>query len=86
MRTLRLGTPAGGKPSIEWIVQALHEIERASFEELPGEVFDQFVITNLAAPVRTLDVSTATTADIAAVLGTLIQDMKKRGAAERGAS
>lgn len=76
MRRVALGSPSAGNFH-EWVLQALKQIERASFEDI-AEVADAYTVTNLT-PTRTLDVSTATTADIAAVLGTFITDMKNRG-------
>lgn len=72
-----LGAPIKGQEN-NWYMNALREIERASKEE-NYDVADKFTIENLTTPTYTLDVATATAADIAAVLGTLLTDMKKRG-------
>lgn len=77
-----LGAPIPGRET-DWIMEALREIERASAEE-NYSVTDAFTVLNLGDPVRTLDVATATATDVAKVLGTLLQDMKRRGAT-RGA-
>jgi hypothetical protein len=72
-----LGAPIKGQEN-NWYMNALREIERASKEE-NYDVADKFIIENLTTPTYTLDVATATASDIAAVLGTLLNDMKKRG-------
>lgn len=77
MRRLTLGAPSAGN-FMEWVIRSLKQIEQASFDEDIGAVADAYTIQNLT-PTRTLDVSTATEADIAAVLGTFITDMKNRG-------
>ena len=72
-----LGAPMPGREN-DWMMNALREFERASKEE-NYDVADKFTITGLTTPVYTLDVATATASDVAAVLGTLLMDMKKRG-------
>jgi hypothetical protein len=42
-----------------------------------------YAITGLPAQQRALDVATATTADVAAVLGTLVQDLETSGVVTR---
>lgn len=70
--------PDDTKGKLDWIIEALREIERASNEEAQ-EVADRFTITNLATPVKTLDATTLDASDVASVLGTFINDMKRRG-------
>lgn len=77
MRRLALGAPSAGN-FMEWVIRSLKQIEQASAEDI-AEVADAYTIENLT-PTRTLVVSTATAADVAAVLGTFITDMKNRGA------
>lgn len=65
--------------SIANIERALRDIERASREGIEN-VADSFSITGTLTETRSLDVDTPSIANIAAVLGTLISDLKKRGA------
>lgn len=82
MRRLALGQPPHRFFKEEdrwlWIFSALKEIERASFENDIGEIADGFTVVNFT-DTRTLDASTATVADVANVLCTLLNDMKNRG-------
>lgn len=74
----RNGAPQKGN-EIHWLTQQIGALCDAS-QEVTEEIFDAYKVTNPpAAPVRTFDASTATVADLAAVLATLIQDMKNRG-------
>lgn len=59
-------------------MEALREIERASYEEI-AEVADAFTISGTLTETRTLDVDSPSSANLAAVLGTLIADLKRRG-------
>lgn len=65
---------------LDWCVRTLQEICAASQRDA-GAISDSFKVTNLptANEVRTLDVTAATTADLAKVLGTLLTDMRRRG-------
>lgn len=63
---------------MQWVRDALHEIERASYEDI-AEVADGYTITGTFTETRNLNVATPTAANIAAVLGTLITDIKRRG-------
>lgn len=80
MTPLSLGQPLGNSPEafMEWVRVALKEIERASYEDI-AEVADGYTITGTLTETRDLDVTTPSTANIAAVLGTLITDIKRRG-------
>ena len=61
------------------IQRALRDIERASRDGVEN-VADSFSITGTLTEARSLDVDSPSLANIAAVLGTLITDLKKRGA------
>lgn len=76
MRPVKLGQPAGNNDR-EWYRQALLEIERASQEETEA-IADDFTPTNVTT-TRAFDADTVTTAQLADVLGTLIQDLQQRG-------
>jgi hypothetical protein len=60
------------------LVDALHAAFGAA--AAPAGSYD---VTNLAAADRTLDVTAATTGDVAAVLGTLIGDLQTAGVVTR---
>jgi hypothetical protein len=63
-----------------WIMNAIDKIARYSKEEDALFISDAYAITNLpATPVRAINVSTATNAVIADVLGQLLTDFHKRG-------
>lgn len=79
MRRVYLGpSPMPSTPELKFIITSLREIERATFENDPGEIADSFTVTN-CTETRTLDCNTATAADIADVLGTFLLDLKRRG-------
>lgn len=82
MRRLALGMPATGMPQdvAQWAIQALQEIERASYEGVE-EVVNAYAVSNFT-PTRSLNAGTATTTDIANLLCTLIDDIQKRGRLE----
>jgi hypothetical protein len=48
-------------------------------QEVTEEVFDAVTVTNLTTKQYTLNVSTATLADVVKVLATLITDLQHRG-------
>ena len=82
MRKVVIGAPpfsvATATPEVQWLAQAVNEIQRASHDQVTEEVADAYTLSNVT-PTRTLDPTSATTADIANVLATLLQDMKNRG-------
>lgn len=61
------------------LVEALREIERASHDADIVEIAQNFSITGVLTPTRTLNLTAPTAANIAAVLGTLISDMQRGG-------
>jgi len=79
MRAVALGQPISPDPKafMDWVQQALREIENASYEDI-AEVADAFTITGSFTNTRDLNVSSPSTANIAAVLATFISDFKKR--------
>mgnify|MGYP001316376375 CR=1 FL=1 len=77
MRSVSLGVPLAGQ-ELQWVMDALCEIERASYEEI-AEVADAFTISGTLTETRILDVDSPSAANLAAVLGTLIADLKRRG-------
>lgn len=81
MRPIKLfGRPdatMGVQAQLDWIMNALQAIADASETDALA-ISDTFTITT-PTPKHSLDVSTATLADVAKVLGTLLLDMKRRG-------
>lgn len=77
MRKLALGTPAR-LDDAAWAVRALKQIEQASYEDAEL-IFDDYTITGTFTDTRTLDVATATLADLIAFVATLVTDLQKRG-------
>jgi hypothetical protein len=76
VRPVQLGQPMKGQ-EIQWIINALYEIERASQEDR-SEIADGYTVTNLTTN-RVLNSGTATVAQVAQVLATFLQDTQKRG-------
>jgi hypothetical protein len=77
MIEVSLGAPADPN-DVRWVIASLREIERAS--RIGGDtIADGFTIVGTLTETRTLDVDTPTVANIAAVLATLLTDMKRRG-------
>lgn len=65
-------------PKLAWMVNAIREVSNASHDQITEEIADAYTVTNLTES-RTLDCDTATVAELADVVGTLILDMQKRG-------
>ena len=86
MRPISLGalsSQASTDDKLDWCIRAVHEIARASNEDA-FVVFDSYS-TNAAPPItRTLNVSSPTSQNLAAVLGSLIADLKRRGVKRSG--
>lgn len=80
MRKANIGSPRGRATDqfSQWVSSALKELERASYEEIPGEIGDAYTMTNFTT-TRTLDAATATATDVANVLATFLTDLKARG-------
>ena len=62
----------------QWVIMMIGRICDNSQED-SGAYADPYTVTNTAAPSRVLDAQTATTAQLAEVLATFLQDTKKRG-------
>lgn len=80
MKPLFLGPPPQGGTvdmKLDWCMRALMQIEMATQAD-PLAIADTFTVTTPTAK-HALDVSTATTLDVAKVLGTLLLDMRRRG-------
>ena len=85
MRKLYLGAPltSDTKNVAQWTETALHEIERASIEDVDlAAIAKDFTVSNYTV-TRTLNGGTATATDVANVLCTLIDDIKRRGSKGR---
>lgn len=61
------------------VAAALTEIERASHENDIVEVAQNYSLTGTLVPTRVLNVAAPTAANVAAVLATLLDDLKKGG-------
>jgi hypothetical protein len=81
MRQVSLGPLAPNatvQQTLDWLVLAVREFENASTEE-PVAVFDSYSSDVAPTTTRQVNVTTPTTANLAAVLASLIADMRKRG-------
>jgi len=65
-------------PLQKWTVDAIVELSRASHEQITEEIADAYQLGTFTE-TRTLNPATATVADVANVLATILNDMKKRG-------
>ncbi len=85
MRPIQLSMPptSSVEAKLDWCIRAIQEISRASYVADPGVIADGFSVSNVTTS-RTLDADTATTAEVADVLATLLQDLKQRGAKRGG--
>lgn len=79
MRQLFLGDAGGDDDFARWVKAALKEIEMASFDDIQT-VADAYSITGTLTETRAINVTTPTAANCAAVIATLLNDLKKRGA------
>lgn len=79
MRPVYLGGPIGDddRLALQWVLDALREIENASQDDL-ADVFAGYTVTNFTE-TRTLDATAATLIDVKNVFCTLIDDLKNRG-------
>ena len=82
MRAVQLGQmpqSATIEERLTWIERALHELEFASQEEIVFDLLSIYTLTNIPDPPdRTLSGTETTAADIAAVLTTVLADLKAR--------
>lgn len=68
---------ADTETKINWLMEAMTEIERASYED-PSEIADAMTIENHTA-TRSLDPTACTLNEVANVVATLISDTRNRG-------
>ncbi len=80
MRPVTLGAPRGAsdKEKLDWCVRSLQEISRATREADPNVAADGFDTSNVTE-TRSFDADTVTLAVLADVVGTFIEDLKRRG-------
>lgn len=82
MRKVSIGSPSfsiATQPApIQYLMAAVRELAEASHDQITEEIADAYTVTNLTE-TRSLDCDTATLAQLCDVVGTLINDMKKRG-------
>jgi len=88
MSYLNIGSPPGGNPQaqIDWLVQAVFAIQRAIIANDPATtIMHGFQLNdrNALTPVRTLDETGATLADVRTVLATVIDDFNALGTKAR---
>jgi hypothetical protein len=67
-----------GGTDLASLAQKVQELCNAS-QEVTEEVTDAFTIVGTFTPTRTLNMSTATLADLRNVVATFLSDMQKRG-------
>jgi hypothetical protein len=78
-----LAANASADEKLDWCIRAIREIARTSNEDAFA-VFDAYAVNAAPATTRTLNVSSPTTSNLAAVLGSLIADLKRRGVKRSG--
>jgi hypothetical protein len=78
-----LASNASADEKLAWCIRAIHEIARASNEDAVA-VFDSYAVNAAPVTTRTLNVSSPTPQNLAAVLGSLIADLKRRGVKRSG--
>jgi hypothetical protein len=69
---------AGADEKLDWIIRSLREIETASVEDAIA-VFDSYGADVPPTTTRQVNVTTPAASNLAAVLASLIADMRKRG-------
>jgi hypothetical protein len=79
MRPVRIGpVPASDKEKLAWCVQAIQDIALASQVADPNVIADSFVVSNVTE-TRTVNADTVTLPQLANVVCTFLQDLKRRG-------
>lgn len=63
---------------LDWMARSIQAIANASGDADPNVYADEYTLTNVTA-TRTLDCDTTTTAQLADVVATFIQDHQTRG-------
>ena len=64
---------------INWIMQSLRTIELASQQEEVARIADSYTTTGTITVTRDINVTSPSTANVVAVLATLLDDIRKRG-------
>lgn len=77
MREISVGTPVPGQSFEDFAKGIFQQIEQASREDALT-IADGYSVVNFTT-TRTLDASTATTAQLANFIATFIDDLQKRG-------
>lgn len=84
MRPVNLGpVPRDSAAKLDWCVRAIQQIASASQTADPNQVADGFALTNVTE-TRVLNADTATLSQICDVVGTFLQDLKRRGSKGAG--
>ena len=86
MRTVSLAPLPGNAATdqrLDWCIRAIQELARAANED-PIKVFDSYATDATVAVTRTLNVTSPSPSNIAAVIATLIADLKRRGVKRSG--
>lgn len=86
MRTVSLAPLSGNASTdqkLDWCIRAIQELARATNEDAIS-VFDSYATDTMAAVTRTLNVTSPSPSNIAAVIATLIADLKRRGVKRSG--
>ena len=82
MSSISFGQPPGPFSSLEdkidYCIRALREVEIRSNDVTAQQIADNFTITNLNED-RALDCDSTSTAELADLIGTVLQDLKDRG-------
>lgn len=65
-------------PKWRWVVEMFRGVSVASHDQITEEIADAYTPSNVTT-TRSFDADTVTTAELADVVGTLIEDMKNRG-------
>lgn len=68
----------GGDLKWQWVVNAIRQISVASNDQVTEEIADAYSPSNVTT-TRSFDADSTSVAELADVVGTLIQDMQKRG-------
>lgn len=80
MKKLSLGSFVGDsvEAKVDWCVSALRKIESASHDVDVFDIANNFATENVTQ-ARTLDADAVDVAELADIVGTLLDDLKKRG-------
>lgn len=74
------GSPTGTlDQKIAWLTAAVQKLAEASRQNDPVIIFQNYTVTNPTTELRTLDATSATLANIRAILQAIIDDFQKGG-------